>query len=1271
MYKQLSLIGLYSKNNITNNNRIGENVKMNRKIIMMFTVTILLVLLLGVVNASEVSNDTAVISDTQDTSIQDTSIMDNTVKDTKTEQIESKEITKEYKNQKTASKTYDVSDFDSLHSALTSKTHDTVTVNITSNIRLAGDTTLNNAIRKLTINGNGKTINGKNHYQFLLIQVQNVTINNIKIINCNSSDKQGAIYNWLGNLTINNSTMNNNSMEGSGAAIYNFNGNVNINDSTFNYNKLTGVSGDGGAIYNDGNLTISNSILNGNEAVYGGGAISNFYGQLSITNCTLNNNLADYYGGAVSTCKSTNIINSTLNNNTAIYYDGGAVYNEYGHLNIKNSNLSKNNAENGGAIYLVNGTININSNTIKNNNATNAGGAIYNSASNVMINKNTFDFNTAEFGGAIYNEGINTTITNSTFTKNMAYISGAIDNEGNNLKVIKSTFNSNEATYVAAIRSLNCKKTNITDNIFKYNKADDSDSTKVIEFDSSNVTIKDNIGDTSPYNQTIYLYNMTGYVTNNSFSDKTETNTSISAVKGIIGEKLTLKAIVNTLNNKKVNEGNLIFKLNGVTIKDNGKLTGSSNPLKVKVTNGVATATITPDLDMRNANKLTAHYIGTNSYNASASSAVKIQISQRNATIVVSSNVKKIKQGQNLTITAKVYDTTNGKRSTNLIKYTDEFVYFKVNGITLKDSKGNMLKVKLVNGTATTKYTIPLGLSGVTDGKTMTPKNHTILAGFYNKNYQENIRNTSTFHVERSNITIRIENVTVNNKNHQLSVDASIKDYLGNYVSGPNKCIIKLNGVSLKNGTNPMYYYSTNGRLNIKNIAVPAQDKYTSLEIVTQDRLAYKSQRNTTTKFNIITQDTLITLNSIPKIDYNKNVTLTGKITGKAGEPLKNKTVTINFNGATKKISTDNSGNFKYTNKTNKLGSNTITVTFNGDSSYNPSTNKTAFQVIHMPTLIDFTVNDVNCTDYTSIRGTLADIDNNKLKQTRVILNINGETYYTRTDENGKFNYSYKTKKAGKNNITARFNGTENYNAVSKSKTFNVYKLETQGYLNVPVAVALGDTVRIYGEVYDKNEKPINNFNISIKINNIGYNVKTDKDGYFEYVFKATKLGKLPVEIAMAGNENYNSSSDSGYIEVLTPYNLTFDIYNVGYADKNISNDVFGSFCLFEADEDFDEGVYGFVENRYSPDRLPDNLLINATFYFKNSKGNVIARQFITGDGSFIYHELISGYTPSKTVVTYRKLTDDEKTLWNDGYRYIPELKEWLSEEDYFNYCNY
>ena len=321
---------------------------------------------------------------------------------------------------------------------------------------------------------------------------------------------------------------------------------------------------------------------------------------------------------------------------------------------------------------------------------------------------------------------------------------------------------------------------------------------------------------------------------------------------GILGEKLALTASVTDENNNKINEGNLIFKINGVTLKDNGKLSGSSNPLKVKVVNGVATALINLDIDMKSASKYIASYLGTQKYNSSVSDEAKIQVYKRNASIEVSSDKKTIKQGQVLTITAKVYDTTNGKKSTNLTKYDDEFVFFKVNGITLKDSNGQMLKAKIKNGIATVNYTIPLGLSCVTDGKTMTIKNHTILAQFYNKNYQEDIRNTSTFQVEKSNITLTITNATVNNKTHKLSLKTTIKDYLGNIVKGPNKFIIKINGITLKNDTQAMYYYSTDGILNIENIDIPSLNKYTNIEVVTQDRLAYNNQRNTTTEIKVL-----------------------------------------------------------------------------------------------------------------------------------------------------------------------------------------------------------------------------------------------------------------------------------------------------------------------------------------------------------------------------------------------------------------------------------
>lgn len=332
------------------------------------------------------------------------------------------------------------------------------------------------------------------------------------------------------------------------------------------------------------------------------------------------------------------------------------------------------------------------------------------------------------------------------------------------------------------------------------------------------------------------------------------TTAKVTAIptSGILGEKLILNATVTDGNNKKINEGNMIFKINGITVKDNGKLTGSSNPLKVKVVNGVATAIINLDLDMKSATKYAASYSGSHKYNSSVSNEAKIQVSKRNASIEVSSNKKTVKHGQVLTLTAKVYDTTNGKKSTNLTKYDDEFVFFKVNGITLKDSKGQMLKVKIKNGIATVNYTIPLGLSCVTDSKTMTIKNHSILAQFYNKYYQEDIRNTSTFQVEKSNITITINNVTITKKTHKLSVEATIRDYLGNIVKGPNKCIIKINGISIKNDTLPMYFYSTDGILNIQNLDIPSLNKYTNFEVVTQDRLAYKNQRNTTTIINVL-----------------------------------------------------------------------------------------------------------------------------------------------------------------------------------------------------------------------------------------------------------------------------------------------------------------------------------------------------------------------------------------------------------------------------------
>ena len=141
-----------------------------RKVILFLLLTLLFI---GLSYAAEVSNDTENHAYSTDKIVQS----DNTnINEANNVMIDEKNVKNEIikqdnnKTVKTASsRTYTVNDFDTLHAALTSSTYNTVTLNIKSNIVLKNNTALNEAIKKVTINGNGKTISGNKTYQFLEI----------------------------------------------------------------------------------------------------------------------------------------------------------------------------------------------------------------------------------------------------------------------------------------------------------------------------------------------------------------------------------------------------------------------------------------------------------------------------------------------------------------------------------------------------------------------------------------------------------------------------------------------------------------------------------------------------------------------------------------------------------------------------------------------------------------------------------------------------------------------------------------------------------------------------------------------------------------------------------------------------------------------------------------------------------------------------------------------------------------------------------------------
>ena len=139
---------------------------MNRNIIKIFLLVTLAVLLVGIASASDPSTDTTstpatdVSTDTTCTDTTDILVEDTTSTSTNAitesvpdKQPDSKRITKEEKNIKTANEAINVGNYDQLCDAYSSSDA-TVTINITENITLQANPTLGSNIKNLRIEGN-------------------------------------------------------------------------------------------------------------------------------------------------------------------------------------------------------------------------------------------------------------------------------------------------------------------------------------------------------------------------------------------------------------------------------------------------------------------------------------------------------------------------------------------------------------------------------------------------------------------------------------------------------------------------------------------------------------------------------------------------------------------------------------------------------------------------------------------------------------------------------------------------------------------------------------------------------------------------------------------------------------------------------------------------------------------------------------------------------------------------------------------------------------
>ncbi|MBQ6218504.1 MAG: Ig-like domain repeat protein [Methanosphaera sp.] len=180
---------------------------------------------------------------------------------------------------------------------------------------------------------------------------------------------------------------------------------------------------------------------------------------------------------------------------------------------------------------------------------------------------------------------------------------------------------------------------------------------------------------------------------------------------------------------------------------------------------------------------------------------------------------------------------------------------------------------------------------------------------------------------------------------------------------------------------------------------------------------------------------------------------------------------------------------------------------------------------------------DTQIYDETEIKGEFYYIkkDNSKrlMTNTELELYVNGKLINkTRTDENGKYSFTYKTDKMGTNEIIIRHSGTFVTEVVTNRTSFEVSKRRTVITLNPVKTVKIGDNTYISGTLSEYNLKPIAD-KVTIYLDNKPVNITTDKNGNFKYNYKTVTSGENNVIVVYDGNDIYLDSLNTTSFNVI------------------------------------------------------------------------------------------------------------------------------------------
>jgi len=1044
----------------------------------LFLLTTLLILLIGVVSASEVSDDSytnceKVLDEVGDSTDLDNSVVNGNENTKSSVQTADNQITKNYnKSIKEANNNVYVNNYDEFAKQMNlmqqSKDKD-FTINLRpGNYNATCDISVNTMANshKVIINGNNITLDGKQLELFIgvlegdTLELNDITIKNYKTSsssmlyifeNCrlklhnskfiNINDDY-LIYN-MGNLSIRDSSF----VNSTGMTINNFNGKFSINNSSFINNKVTSNYTYAGVImmdsWNNQTFIINNTsfINNYNDGIYNHADVIYSVmdnGKVVIQNSKFfNNGIRDYPCIAISGKMKYEIVSCLFDNNNF------AISNE-GNLTLIDTKLSNHS-------YC----------TIAN-------------IGNLKINNCKFNNNKDEYGyNSVIINSATTTIYNSTFFNNS--LVSAIDNRAN-MNIYNSKFFNNNAKTGGAI--LNKANLTLNNSILMNNTARNI----VRWLDNSGETLIDQGQGGAIYNS----------------GELKLIDSTISENHASRGDNIYFNMItINKISPKQyMDEFNISGQLNECINNHTNNI-----PLKVNLngkmydvkTDAKGFFNLNAKADLIGANIVSIRYEANETdewttWTSNITSIVTFNVSKK-ATKIVLNPITGVKVNNNVNVTGKFTDIKN-----NPLRYTP-------------------VKLK-INNQDTTATTDANGIFSITFKATKEGTNNITAS------YQGNARYAATTTKTTFNVGSKIVSVIkinpIGNKQYsdQVIISGRFTDDAGNSLRyTPLNLVLNGNANRVTTDANGYYNFTTKASVIGKNnvtVSYAGNARYTASKQSVQ--------------FTVTKKNTKITFDKILTQAINTNVKISGKFTDNDGNSLRYTPVILKINNDKVTVKTDGQGVFTYTVKVTKSGLNNVTGSYNGNARYAATSQILNFYVGKATKLTVQTTKTVEYTDNIVIIGKFTDAAGNNLRYTPIKLTINGQETTVTTDAYGNYNYTIKATKVGTNTITASYNGNARYAAATTTITLSIVPKTTK------ISLAKTDTTdtklkTITGKFTDCDGNNLRYTPLTIKINNQESKVTTD--GYGNFKFTATINPNITNNItsSYAGNARYAATT--------------------------------------------------------------------------------------------------------------------------------------------------